>query len=131
MELKGNGISTILSVVAILGVAATAFFVSKEAPRVEKKLEKAREDKGKDLTAMEKIKEAVPEYIPAIVVGGATWACILGANVKNKEKIAALASLAALSSGKLKQYKEKAIEIVGEDKVNEIKDSLTIGGSNR
>ena len=129
MEIKGSRISTILSVIAILGVAATAYFASKESPKAEKKLEKAREEKGEDLTLTEKIKEAAPEYAKTIISGGVTAGCVLGANIKNKEIIGGLASLVALSSGKLKQYKEKALEVVGEDKVNEIKDSLVKGST--
>ena len=68
--------STILTFIGATGVVATAIMVAKETPKALSLLEDAKEKKGEDLTKWEKVKIAGPAYIPSIVTGAATIACI-------------------------------------------------------
>ena len=112
--LKRNA-STILTCVGGAGVIATSVLAVKATPKALTLLEKAKEEKGESLTKMEVVKTAGPAYIPAIVSGAATIACIFGANALNKRQQAALMSAYALLDNSYKEYKAKVQELYGEE----------------
>lgn len=106
--------STILTCVGGIGVAATAVMAIKATPKAMSLLDKARDEKGEDLTKSEIIRIAGPSYIPTIVTGVSTIACIFGANALNKRQQAALMSAYALLDSSYKDYKNKVAELYGE-----------------
>jgi hypothetical protein len=112
--LKRNG-ATILTYVGAAGVVATAVMAVKATPKAMTLLEEAKKEKGEDLTKLEKVKVAGPAYIPAVVTGTATVACIFGINVLNKRQQAGLASAYALLDNSYKEYKKKVEELYGEE----------------
>lgn len=112
--LKRNS-STILTCVGAIGVVGTSVLAVKATPKALELLEKAREEKGEDLTTLEAIQVAAPSYIPAVVVGASTIACIFGANALNKHQQAALMSAYALLDSSYKEYKAKVDELYGEE----------------
>ena len=112
--LKRNS-STILTCVGAIGVIATSVMAVKATPKAMMKLEEAKKEKGDELTTSEKIVVAGPTYIPSIVAGVSTIACIFGANILNKRQQAALMSAYALLDNSYKDYKKKTQELYGED----------------
>lgn len=112
--LKRNS-STILTCVGAIGVVGTSVLAVKATPKAIALLEKAREEKGEDLTTLETIQVAAPSYIPAMVVGASTIACIFGANALNERQQAALMSAYALLDSSYKEYKAKVEELYGEE----------------
>ena len=106
--------STILTCLGGIGVVATAVVAVKDTPKAMQIIEKAREEKGEDLTTVEKIKVAGPVYIPAIAIGVSTFACIFGANALSKCSQASLVSAYALLDNSYKEYKKKVEELYGE-----------------
>ena len=112
--LKRNS-STILACVGAVGVVATSIMAVKATPKVLTLLKKAKEEKGKELTKFEKVRVAGPAYIPSVVTGAATLACIFGANVLNKKQQAAITSAYALLNQSYKEYKNKVDEMYGEE----------------
>lgn len=111
--LKKNS-PTILTFVGAGGVVATAVMAAKATPKATLLLEKAKQEKGEELTKVEKLKVAGPAYIPSILVGAATISCVLGADVLNKRKQTALASAYAALSVAHKEHKDKVEEMLGE-----------------
>lgn len=120
---KRNG-STILTCVGGVGVVATAVMAVKATPKAMDILEKAKEEKGEELTKMEVVKAAGPVYIPAIVTGLSTLACIFGANVLNKRQQAAIMSAYALLDSTHKDYKNKVSELYGDEADAKIKEEI-------
>lgn len=118
--------STILTCVGGAGVVITAVLAAKAAPKATKRLERAEEKKGEVLSNTEKIKIAGPVYIPAIVTGVGTIACIFGANVLNKRNQAALVSAYALIDSSYKEYKNKLKELYGEEAHEKIVNAIAI-----
>lgn len=112
--LRRNG-STILTWVGGLGVFATAVVTADATTKAVKRVKQAEEAKGEELTKTEVIKAAAPAYVPAIATGGATIACIFGANRLNKRQQASLISGYALLDTSYKEYKKKVEEMYGED----------------
>ena len=121
--LKRNG-STILTCVGSAGVIATSVMAVKATPKAWHHLELAKEEKGEDLTALEVVRVAGPAYIPSILVGASTIACIFGANILNKRQQAAITSAYALLSSSYSEYKNKVKEMLGEEGHAEVRDAI-------
>lgn len=115
---------TILTVVGGIGVIATSVMAVQATPKALKAKEKAEEEKGDKLTKLETIKVAGPAYIPAIITGAATIACVFGANVLNKRQQASLMSAYALLERSYKEHREKVEELYGEGANSQIKESI-------
>lgn len=122
-------ISTILTCVGAIGVVATAVLTAKAVPKASALIEEARYDKFDSkkewgLTKFETVKAAAPAYIPAIITGASTIACIFGANVLNKQAQASLASAYALLDQSYREYTRKVKEMYGEDVDYRIKEEI-------
>lgn len=118
--------STILTVTGGVGVVTTAVMAVKATPKALKRIEEAKEEKGEELTKLETVVISAKPYIPAIVTGTATIACIFGANVLNKRQQASLMSAYALVDNSFKEYKNKLKELYGEETHNDIINSIMI-----
>ena len=111
---------TILTIVGIGGVAATAILSAKATIKAVDILEEVKQGKDEELTTMEKVKAVGPVYIPAIAVGIATAACIAGSNVLNKKQQASLMGSYILLEQTFKEYKDKVIDIHGKEGHEEV-----------
>lgn len=118
--LKRNS-STILTCVGAAGVVVTTVMAVKATPKALTLLEKAKEEKGEELTKLEMVKIAGPTYIPTVISGAATIACIFGSNIISKHQQAALMSAYALLDNSYKEYREKVDELYGEDASKEVR----------
>lgn len=105
---------------------ATTITSIKATPKAIALLEDAKEEKGEELTTLEKVKIAGPTYIPTILLGASTIACIFGANTLNKRSQASLISAYALLNNSYKEYKAKVKEIYGEEAHNNIVNSIAV-----
>lgn len=121
--LKRNA-STILTYVGGAGVVATSILAVKATPKALTLLQNAREEKGEELTKMEVVKTAGPAYIPAVITGASTIACIFGANILNQRQQAAIMSAYALLDNSYKEYKAKVNELYGEDADKQVREEL-------
>lgn len=120
---KENG-STILTCVGVAGVVGTSFLTYKAATKASVILQEAETNKGGPLTFLEKVQVAGPTYIPSILMGAGTIACIIGSNVLNKQKQAALTSAYMLLDQSFKEYKHKVVEMYGEEVDDSIEESI-------
>ena len=125
---------TILSCLGVAGVVATTVTAVKATPKALSLAKQAEEEKGDKLSKWEKVNLAGPVYIPTVITGIATVACILGSNVISNRQQAALMSAYALLDSSYKEYKKKTDELYGEDAGKQIrgeiaKDKYTGDGS--
>lgn len=118
--------STVLSVAGGVGVVLTTVTAVKATPKALESLEEAKEEKGEELTRIEKIKIAGPKYIPSILIGTGTIACIFGANIMDKRRQAALVSAYTLVDSSFKEYKQKLKELYGEETHNNVVDAIAV-----
>lgn len=107
--------STILTFAGGAGVVATTILGIDATRKAVKLLDQAEKEKGEKLTKTEVVQVAGPTYIPTIITGVSTLACIFGANVLNKRKQATLVSAYALLDNSYKEYKKKVGELYGEE----------------
>ena len=63
-------------------------------------------------------------YIPSAVTGALSVACLIGASAVSLKRNAALATAYTISETALKDYREKAVEVVGEKKEQAIRDAI-------
>ena len=113
--------ATILTCVGGAGVIVTAVLAVKETPKALALMKHAEDEKGEKLTKFEIVKAAGPVYIPAILTGAGTLACIFGANTLNKRQQASLMSAYVLLDNAHKEYRKKVIELYGEEADKEVK----------
>ena len=118
--------STILTIVGGVGVVVTSVMAVKATPKALELLKEAEEEKGDELTNLEKVKVAGPVYIPAVVSGVATLSCIFGANVLNKRRQASLMSAYALLDSSYKEYKKKVIDLYGEEAHEHVREEIAV-----
>lgn len=118
--------STILTTIGSVGVVATAVLAVKATPKAMTLLEEAKKEKGEELTKLETVKVAGKVYIPTILTGVSTIACIFGANALNHRQQAALMSAYALLDNSYKEYKKKLIELHGQEAHEEIVNAIAI-----
>lgn len=110
----------ILSGIGAVGVITTATMAVKATPKALEIINEASIDKthqtgeNTELTKAEVVKVAWKCYIPAVVTGTATIACIFGANVLNRRQQAALTSAYIFLNRTYKDYKAKVTELYGE-----------------
>ena len=115
---------TILTCVGGIGVVATSVMAVKATPKALQLLEEAKADKGDNLTKLEIVAVAGPAYIPAMVTGAATIACIFGANILNQCQQASLASAYALIDNSYKEYKKKVEELYGKEAATQVQQEI-------
>lgn len=117
--LTGIGISGMISA-AILAVQAT--------PKVLDIIDEIKEDHAEDTDkkaySKEIITRVVPCYLPSVIVGGLSIACIIGASSINFRRNAALATAYTLSESALKEYQNKVTETFGAKKERAVRDSI-------
>ncbi len=115
----------ILTGIGIAGMVTTTVLAVKATPKalllIEEKKEKDEDDK---LTNVEVVKTTWFCYVPAVVTGGMSILCLVGANSINAHRRAALAAAYALSESALKGYREKVIESIGEKKEIAVRDAI-------
>lgn len=116
--------STVLTCMAGVGVVVTAIMAAKATPKALALVEEAKDEKGDDLTKFETVVAAAPAYIPTVLVGVSTIACVFGANALNKRQQAALTSAYALLDNSYKEFRKKVDEMYGEGATVEVKKEI-------
>lgn len=76
------------------------------------------------LTIQEIIETSWKEYIPAVIMGGVSIACIIGANSINLRRNAALASLYSIADTTLKEYQSQVVKQIGAKKEEKVREEL-------
>lgn len=123
--LKHNS-STILSCVGAAGIVVTSVLTAKATVKAIKIVNEEECNKKEELSKSEIVKLTYRCYIPPIIFGASSIACILGANVLNRNQQAALMSAYALVDNSFKEYKGKLKELYGVETHNNIVDALAV-----
>ena len=114
----------ILTVVGSVGVVATSVLAVKATPKALLLIKDAEEEKGDKLTVKETILAAWKPYIPSVITGTLTITCIFGANYLNTRNQASLMSAYMLLDRAFKEYREKMVELHGEEADEEVRRAL-------
>ena len=116
---------TILAVAASIGVVATAIETGLATTKaqhlleVDEALRKYNEDEQgiveEPLTKMGIVKTCWKAYVPAVILGGGTIACILGSNALNKKQLASMTAAYMALGKSYQQYRRQVAERWGTD----------------
>lgn len=113
---------TILSGLSVIGVVSTSITVGLATQKAMKRLDNLnKEDKA---SKPKVISAVIPPFIPAFFMGSSTIACILGANILNHKTQASLISAYMLADNSFKDYRNKLIELNGEDIDKEVRGEI-------
>lgn len=113
----------ILTGVGIAGMVTTTVLAVKATPKAVKILESYKEENEK-VTPVDAIKLTWKGYIPAIVTGSVSIACLIGASSANLKRNTALATAYKLSETALSEYKESVVEAIGEKKEKHVQEKV-------
>lgn len=129
--------ASILTGLALAGLAATVVLAYKKAPETKRVLERSRRkvenlDPKKESYKEEKreiveetAKKLVPEVAPVLIMAAVTGACILGSNKVSSKKIAVLSAGYNLARSNLSDLNEEMRKLLGDKKATEVKDAVT------
>ena len=112
----------ILTGLGCAGVLTTAILTGRATLRASEILKMEAPDE--QLPAAEIVKLTWKVFIPPVLVGASSIACIIGANTINTHRNAALAALYSLSETAFREYKEKVVEEIGRNKELKVRDSI-------
>ena len=119
-----RSVPTILTIISTVGVVATAITTAQATLKAEQII-KADSRKNHDgdpyaYTKKEAVVSALPCYILPATIGISTISCIFGINVLSKKHQASLMSAYMMLDRTFKEYREKLIELYGEETDNQI-----------
>lgn len=117
----------ILTGIGIAGMITTTVMAVRATPKALDLLAEVKENtegEDKKKVAKEMVTKVYPVYIPAILTGCFSVACLIGASSVNVRRNAALATAYTLSENALKEYQAKVVETIGDKKEQSIRDAI-------
>lgn len=115
----------LLTGIGIAGMITTTVLAVNATPKALQLIEEEKDYLEVDeLTPIETVKVAWKSYVPAVVTGVTSVACLIGASATNHKRNAALATAYNISQAALYEYKEKVIETLGEKKEKQIREEI-------
>lgn len=124
---------TILTGLGVTGVFATGYMAYKAGPKAHYILENYHRDKeltdpddkeAKRAILKETAKDLLPVLIPPVGMAIATTACIIGGNRISSKRVAVLSAAYSIADSRLKDYQEKMLETLGEEKTQKVKEAI-------
>lgn len=121
---------TILTGISVAGLISTAVLAVRATPKAIRLLDEEEErlygykDSIRGLTKKEIIQTTWKLYLPAVISGAITIACIIGSNQIHLKRNAALASAYGISQKLLDEYQKKVVDVIGESKEEKIRDEI-------
>lgn len=120
MACKKN-LPTLLTIASVLSGAAALYFTGKGTIKAVRKYDALKES-GADITPKVIFQQVVPYYIPAIGFAVTSFGCNIAGNTIHVKRNRAL-SLAAVSAiESLRDFKQKTLEVAGEEAVKQIEE---------
>lgn len=115
----------ILTGVGIAGMVTTTVMAVRATPKAIQLLdEEKRRQHTEKLEPIDAIKTTWKCYIPAVVTGTASVACLIGASSVNARRNAALTAAYTISESTLRDYQKKVVETIGEKKEQTVRDAV-------
>lgn len=115
----------ILTGIGIAGMITTTVLAVRATPKALQLIEQRKDElEVNKLSPVETVKTAWKPYIPAVVTGVASTACLIGASRISLKRNAMLATAYKLSETAMAEYRDKVVETIGEKKEQEVRDKI-------
>ena len=120
----------ILLGLGIAGGITTTVLAVKATPKAltlleEEKRSRRKNDEDDKLKPIEVVKTAWKPYIPAVVSGITSIACVVGSHSINAKRNAVIATAYKLTETAFSEYRDAVVEQIGEKKEQEIQDKVS------
>lgn len=116
----------ILIGIGIAGMVTTTVLAVKATPKALQLIEDRKHELDVDkLTPVETVKTAWKCYVPAVITGAVSIACVVGSHSVNARRNAALATAYKLSETAFSEYRDKVTETIGEKKERAVRDKIS------
>jgi len=134
MKFVSDHAPAILTAMGVAGVVTTGILTARATSRAKDILYEQEPDvfeievqNKAPLSFKEKFQLTWHLYLPPVLTGAVSVACIIGSHSIHVKRQAALLGLFSLTERALIEYEKKAIEVVGEGKAVEIRDRVAQG----
>lgn len=108
----------ILTGLGVIGMIATTVTAVSATPKALELIEENKDENG-HISKKDVVKVAWKQYVPSVLIGTVSIACIVGSNKISIHRSALLAAACSISEEKLKEYKNKVVDVFGEKKEKE------------
>lgn len=108
----------ILTGLGVIGLIATTVTAVRETPKALELIEENKDENG-HISKKDVVKVSWKQYVPSVLIGTVSIACIVGSNKISIHRSALLAAACSISEEKLKEYKNKVVDVLGEKKEKE------------
>lgn len=116
----------ILMGIGIAGMITTTVLAVKATPKAVKLIDQRKDELEVDkLTPIDTVKTTWKCYVPAVITGVASVACLIGSNSVNSRRNAALATAYKLSESAFSDYRNSVVETIGEKKEKTVRDKVS------
>jgi hypothetical protein len=119
---------SILTALGVSGTITTAYLTAKAAYDSAYVMVNIRENRDRPKERKAQIREYFAEtwelYIPPVLAGSVTIACIVSANRVGNRRAAAITAAYSLSEKAFTEYRDKVVETFGETKEQKVRDQL-------
>lgn len=115
----------ILTGVGVAGMMTTTILAIKATPKAITLInEKKDELNVEKLPPVEVVKACWKPYLPTVITGAASLACIIGASSVSSKRNAAVMAAYEMSRTAMSEYKDKVVQTIGEKKEQSIRDEI-------
>lgn len=108
----------ILTGLGVIGLIATTVAAVRATPKALELIEENKDEDG-HISKKDVVKVSWKQYVPSVLIGTVSIACIVGSNKISIHRSALLAAACSISEEKLKEYKSKVVDVLGEKKEKE------------
>lgn len=124
MRMIKRNLPVILTASGVVGVGVTAFLTGKAVLNADQKIKNREEEINDILTNTEKLKLVYTEFIPPVVAGLATTACIIGAHKSSAQQIATVVTAARNIEKQLSDNREAVTELFGDRSLRKVDEKV-------
>ena len=114
--------SSILAVVGAIGMTVSVGLAIRNTAKYKDIIHSKA---NKKIDNIERLKVAVPLYLPIVLLTGSSFACIIGATVINTKHQRSITAAYMLLENSFKQYKDKVLELYGSDGTQKVETEIT------
>ena len=115
----------ILTSIGIVGMVTSTVMAVRATPKALDLIEEKKDELDTDeLTKREIIQACWKCYIPSTIIGVTSIGCLIGASSVNHRRNVMLATAYNISERTLTEYKNKVVEVLGEEKEQGIRDEI-------
>lgn len=111
--------------IGIAGMISATVMAVKATPKAMRLLDEKKENQNVDkLSSLDIIKTTWKCYLPTVLISSGSIMCIIFASSVNLKRNTALATAYSLSESALQTYQKKVVEVIGEKKEQNVRDSI-------